>query len=167
MSQATRCVALQNAVAIAAHTKTSDVAAVLAIAEQMHTFLNSDEVQQIVPAGTPAAAPKPAAPAPVAAPKNPVGRPPKAKPAKTEEQLVAEATAAAAAEAEADDSPVATKEDAGKALNALLSANLRAQAVALLKKFGAASLSLIPADKYGEFVAEANALLPSEGELTD
>lgn len=88
---------------------------------------------------------------------------PAAKPAKTEEQLAAETLARVAATEAATEAEEtgATKEQAGEALNELLKANKKAQAIALLKKFGAASLSGIPADKYGEFIEQANDVLLS------
>lgn len=94
----------------------------------------------------------------------PAAKPTKpAKPAKTEEQLAAETLARVAATEAATEAEEtgATKEQAGEALNELLKANKKAQAIALLKKFGAASLSGIPADKYGEFIEQANDVLLS------
>ena len=86
------------------------------------------------------------------------------KPGKTEEQLVAEAQArvaateaqAAAGEAETDGP---TKEQAGEALQGLLTSNKKTQAIALLKKFKAQSLSGLAATDYAAFIEEANDIL--------
>jgi hypothetical protein len=87
------------------------------------------------------------------------------KPAKSEEQLVAEAAARVAATeaaADAEEAPTgATKEAVGKAVEAMLKANKRKEAVALLKKFGAESVSSLAATNYDAFVEEADGVLMS------
>jgi len=88
-------------------------------------------------------------------------KPPKA-PAKSEEQLVAEAQARVAATEQAveeAESSGPTKEQAGAALQALLAANLKPAAIALLKKFKVASLSGLAESDYEAFIAEANEAL--------
>jgi hypothetical protein len=84
------------------------------------------------------------------------------KPAKSEEQLVQEAAERIAkTEAEAETPAGATKEAVGKAVEAMLKANKRKEAVALLKKFGAESVSSLAAANYDAFVEEADGDLMS------
>ena len=108
-------------------------------------------------------------PAPTLA-KAKVGRPPK-----SEADKVAEAKArGAATEAEAekvDDSKLpgktmqeveteaASKAEAGAALQNLIAGGKRSEAVAMLKKYGASSLSGLKPEDYAAFIAEAEEVL--------
>lgn len=144
MSEATRAVALTEAVKVASAAQTFDD--VLTLAEQYHQFLVSDAA---VPAGTKPAADKPAATKPTTTAKGATTKPTTTKPpAKSEEQTVADA-----AEAGAEDGP--TEEQVGKAIADLLAANKRKEAVALLKKFGATSKSTLKPEHYADFLEEA------------
>ena len=152
MSEATRSIALQHAVQVAAGEGAD---AVIALAHKFHAFILHD-VQPTVPAGPTIAkgADKPATPAKVVAPKPAKAA---AAPAVSEEELVAKAIAEGAAKAEADGE--VTKEDVGKAIAEMLGANKRAEAVALLKSFNASSASGVPPGRYAEFVEKAQGIL--------
>lgn len=160
MSEATRAIALQHAVQHHAG-KVTDAGNVV---DTAHRFLNF-----IDPVSAEATDPAPAKPATAArlaaaaSAKPPAAKPAAAvakKPSKTEDQLAKEAIDKAAAEAEAEtEGP--TKEAIGQAVEDLLKANLRTQAVALLKKHGAKSVSEVPEESYQDFIDEANTLLMS------
>lgn len=164
MSQASRAVALQNAVALAVVLGTT-LAETLDSANLMNAFLNADEapaatveVKTTLVKGTAAVAADKAAAAKKATPAT------VKKPAKTEEQLAAEVAASqAATEAaqDAGDDLKELKERAGKATADLLAANLRDKAVGLFKKYGAKSVSSVPEDKLAAFIDEAEGLLLS------
>lgn len=164
MSEATRAMALDQAVkiVIAQCVKGADV---LPLAEQYNEFLTADSTNKT--AGATTAKPATTAAKPAAAAAKPAAAKPAAKPAKTEDDLANEAIAAQrereaaqdAAEAAGDGGP--TKEQVGEAINAMLAANLRKEAVALLAKFGAKSVSGVPVEKYAELVEEAEGLLVS------
>jgi len=147
--------------------------AVISAAEKFHKFVTADSVPQVAivkPAvhsapqaapkqteiiGKPATAPKPAAAAKPAKP---------AAPAKTEEQLVAEFAAEEAAKQAAADAAEATTaavtvEVVGDAIQAMLSANKRKEAINLLAKFGAKSASSVAEEDRAAFVTEAEAIL--------
>lgn len=88
------------------------------------------------------------------------------KPAQSEEQLVTQATTAAAEAAEkADDKPVVSKQDVSAAVAKMLEANKRTDAISLLKKYGAQSVSGIHEADYAAFVADAQAIVGSEADL--
>ena len=148
MSEATRAVALQHAVATAAG---EGVDAVLEAAHKFHAFMVSD-THPTAPA-TPATPAKPAA-----TPAKPAAKA-ATKPAKSEEQIVAEAVAKGAAEAEAAADAAPTKEDVGKAIQSMLQANKRAEAVALLKEYNASSASGVPPGSYAEFIDKVQGIL--------
>lgn len=145
MSEATRAVALTEAVKVASAAQTFDD--VLTLAEQYHQFLVSDAA---APAGTKPAADKPAATKPTTTAKGATTKPTTIKPpAKPEEQVVADAVEVGAS----DEGP--TEEKVGKAIADLLAANKRKEAVALLKKFGATSKSTLKPEYYADFLEEA------------
>ncbi len=167
MSEATRAIALTEAVKTVGAE--GDAAKILAVAAQFHTFLQSDAKPNASTSLAPVHAepPKnattktaaPAAAKPAAAKPAPAK---KAPPAKTEEQLAAEALAAAEAEQNAADAAGdagANKEAVGAVVAALLAAGQRNEAINLLKKFGASSVSGVKAEDYDAFVAEGNELL--------
>jgi hypothetical protein len=52
-----------------------------------------------------------------------------------------------------------TREDVGKAVESMLAANKRKEAVALMKEFGATSVSSLDAAKYAAFLEGAEAIL--------
>lgn len=175
MSQALRAVALSEAVKTLGSQATQSE--VIAVANLYLAFLSADEQQPAPPAPAPAPtppAPTPKAPAPKPAPKAPA---PKKAPAKTEEQLAAEALekanaeaaeaeAAEADEADGESKPKAlTKDDIAECVDKMLKAGKRPEAVALLKKFGATTVSGVKAADYTKFVAEANKLVP-DADLT-
>lgn len=155
-NEAIRAVALTEAVKTVGSEGADKV---LAVAAKYDAFL-AGTVAAAAPAasaGKPAAATKPAATKPA--------KP--TKPAKTEEQLAAEALAAAEAEAAAEGGEQEyTQDDVAAVVDGLLKAGKRPEAVALLKKYKATSVSKVPADSYAAFVTEGKSLLPSEEDLT-
>lgn len=142
MSEATRAIALQEAVKRFGDATATEI---LATANLFNAFLESSDTTKAIAPATKAVAPKAVRPA---------------KPVKTEEQLAQEAAAAEAAADTADES-APTREAVGLAVESMLKANKRTEAVALLKKFGAASVSALPLDKYIEFLEAAEAILLS------
>jgi hypothetical protein len=144
MSEATRAIALANAVAI--HGGKADAATVLETAESLHSFLMGDAVQA---ASQPKAATK-------AATKPTTAKPVKAKP---QPELEPEPEPEVEDDAPADGDDGVTKEACGEALTALLEANLRTQALALFKKHGASSMGSLSPAKYAAFVVDAENLL--------
>lgn len=157
MSVDTKVAALASAVQL----KLSPEATVAA-AKVFDAFLNGGEAPKAATAGKPATAGKKAA-------------------GKSEEEVVKAALEAQRAEAEAADAEgsedaqadggeetaeggiPATKEGVAAGIAKLLKANLRKEAIGLLKKFAAASASQVKAKDYAKFVAEVEKLLPSEG----
>jgi len=139
-----RIIALQEAIKLFAHpNRTGDV---VNTAESFLNFLQGADKQ----------------PAQSEAPVKPAKSPKQSKPAKSEEQLVAEAAERIAkTEAEAEVSTSATKEAVGKAVEAMLKANKRKEAVALLAKLGATSVSSLAESNYAAFIEEADAVLMS------
>lgn len=89
---------------------------------------------------------------------------------KTEEQLAEEALAAAEAESNQEDadeenaSIPRTKEGVEMIIAKLLKAKLRDEAITLLKKYKAASVSGVKEKDYVAFVTEGSKLLPAEGD---
>lgn len=139
MSEAIRIIALQEAVK---HTQLGEDP--LTNARDFLAFLIGSSQS----GAQPSVEPKPA--------KNKPGRPAK-QPVKSEEELVKEATVV---EAEPTcDAP--TKEAIGLAVESMLKANKRKEAVALLKQFGAESVSGLAQDKYADFLDEAQTVLMS------
>jgi len=130
-----RQVALSAAIQIAPSQPADTV---LGIATQVLAFLEG-KTEKVVdaPAKVKVAA-KPTAPKAAAKPTAP-----KAEQPKTEEPATAGVT----------------KEQASEALNELLKANKKAQAIELLKKFGAKNISTLAAEKYAEFVEAAEGIL--------
>jgi len=62
-------------------------------------------------------------------------------------------------EVEADEAPTVTDKEVGEALGAMLAADKREEAVALMGKFGAKSKSTLDKKFYAAFVAQANEIL--------
>lgn len=136
MSEASRAAALQHAAMI--HQGSGDPVAALETAEAFHSFITG---------GNGAAEPAPAA----AKPKVP------SKPATVTKPKVA---AKPEPEAEPDaDADAVTKEQVGEAIEELLNADMRKQAVALFKKFGATSLSSLAEENYAAVKEAAEGLL--------
>jgi len=161
MSEATRSIALTEAVKMV--PLATDFKAVIEIAEAFNTFLQDslcpDQVHSSPqPAKAEAAKPK----------KNTAAK----AAAKTEAQLAAEYTTKAreaqlTAESKArvaatEAAVTVTKQDVATSVELLLKANKREEAKALLKKFGANSVSSVPEDDYEAFVTEAKSLLTEE-----
>jgi tryptophanyl-tRNA synthetase len=138
MPEATRAVALQEAVKVSGASGYKDV---LLAAEAFRAFIEDTAAKVPASTTTPAKAAKAAA-----------------KPVKTEEQLVAEATAHAADE----DDVEAQKQECAGIIDALLKGGRKAKAIALLAKFGAKSLSSVPVESYGDFIIEGGDLLLTE-----
>ncbi len=142
MSEQSRNLALEMAVRI---SKDEDSTCnILTAANSFYAFLQ----------GTPDPQPSPSIEVKPAKAKP--GRPAK-QPAKSEEELVKEA-AVVEAEPESD---APTKEAIGLAVESMLKANKRKEAVALLKQFGAESVSGLAQDKYADFLDEAQTVLMS------
>lgn len=153
MSEATRAIALAEAVKYIGGNGGDPIAA----AESFLAFLERGAAAPLVKSHT---APK----QPTEATKPAVDKPKKdtaAKAAaKTEEQLVAEMTARVAkTEVVAEG---VTRLDVAKSVESLLKANKREEAKALLKQFGATSVSSVPEDAYEAFVVAAEGILNAE-----
>jgi hypothetical protein len=146
MPEATRAVALSEAVKVIG---AGDYGKVLVAAEAFRAFIEDSKAPASAPAPAKAApAAKAAAPAKTAA-----------KPAKSEEQLVAEATKH---EPEPDDAAEieAKRKRCAEIIDALLKAKKRAEAVELLGKFGAKSMTSVKPEDYDALIAEGEDLLP-------
>jgi hypothetical protein len=175
MSDATRAVALTEAGKLGLGTYPE----VLQAATAYNGFLTADSTPAA--AATTKAAATPAKAATTAKPATP------AKAATTVKKAVTKATnpedaaaaegleAAAAADAEADaeaetvdDGEIPESKEGVQAIIAkLLEANLRAEAIKLLKKFNAASATSVKEKDYGKFIAAGVALLPAESAEED
>lgn len=138
MSEASRAIALQHAATI--HHGSGDAQATLETAQAFHDFMSADSA-----AGKPAAT-KPAATKPAAT--KPAATKPK-KPAPPADDDAGDDEGTEAAEGEV------SKEDVGAAIEAMLNANLRPQAIALFKKYGAKSLSGVQPEDYAAIKQEA------------
>lgn len=160
MSDATRAVALTQAVHVVG---SEGGAAVLALAKSFDDFLLGDDKPAKVSTpgkepGKPATSAKPAA----------GGK----KPVKTEDDLAREAATTATSEEEgepeteaaAGDEYPATKEGVQAVIAKLLQANKRKEAIALLKKFGAASATGVKTKDAAKFIAEALKVVAPEQE---
>jgi hypothetical protein len=133
MSEASRAAALQHAAMI--HQGSGDPVAALETAEAFHSFITGGYGA--------------AEPAPAAKPKVP------AKPA-----TVTKPKVAAKPEPEVEpDADAVTKEQVGEAIEAMLNADMRKQAVALFKKYGATSLSSLAEENYAAVKEAAEGLL--------
>jgi len=116
---------------------------VLVMADLFLAFLNGGDAA-VKPAATkPAPAAKPAA----------VAKPVPKKAAVVETAVESEP------EVETDEAPTATDKEVGEALGAMLAADKREEAVALMGKFGAKSKSTLDKKFYAAFVAQANEIL--------
>lgn len=131
MSEASRAAALQHAAMV--HQGSGDPVATLETAEAFHAFISAGQD----------AAPAKAAPA-------------KAAPAKP----AAKTPAKAAPPVEPDPDEV-TKDQMGESIAALIEADMRKQAVALLLKFKAKSVSEVAAENYAAVKQAADDLLMS------
>jgi hypothetical protein len=128
---------------------------VVTIAETFLPFLKADASDG--PNKTSSAAAADPAPKKIAAKKTPL------KTRKSEDELAQEALDNAEAEQEDDEpAPAATKEAVGNIVNKLLKAGKRPQALGLLKKFNAASVSGVKPKDFAKFVAEGTKLLGAE-----
>ena len=136
MSEASRAAALQHAAAV--HQGSGDPVAILETAEAFHAFITSGSNGADI-----TVAPK-AAKAAAATPKQPAKPKPQPK-----------------TEPEEEDEAAVTKEEVGASIEALLNANLRAKAVALIGKYGAKSLSGVDPSNYAALKAAAYDLLMS------
>jgi len=155
MSDATRAVAISEAIKLAGFGDDRSVETVLATAKQFDDFLNATGETTPAKVSTPGKEPakKPA----VAA--KPAG---KKTPAKTEEQL-AEEVATPDEEAEGEPETPAEpdvvikfdKDGVQASVAKMLEANKRKEAIALLKKFGAASAGGVKAKDFKAFITEA------------
>jgi hypothetical protein len=152
MSEATRAIALTEAVKIGID-KGFSVADTIMAAGKLAAFLEADAT--VAFAATPTAAPAAAEP-------KKLGRPAKG------EKPAAPAKAAAPApapepepepEADAPAADAVTAQHVKEKITALVAANLRAQAQALLGNFGATSFSTLKAEDYAGFVNRADELL--------
>lgn len=157
MTEATRTIALQAAAQVLAGNGDADL--VLAAAEKFHAFVVADLVPPTASRATagsqkpqtlPGSATKPPGKAP-AAPK-PAAKPP----VKTEEQVADEALAGGG-----ENAYEANKEGVGAVVAALIAkgAEARKEAIALLKKYGATSVSGVKESDYEAFVAEGSEIL--------
>lgn len=172
MSDATRAVALSEATKLGL----GDAAATLTAAKAYNDFLTADNTPAAAaanPAPKTTAAAKATTPAKAATPAKTPAK--KAVAATAEDAAAAEGLAAAAdADAEADEAEEAAQADDGEIpetkegvqaiIAKLLAANLRAEAIKLLKKFNAASATSVKEKDYGKFIAAGVALLPAEGD---
>lgn len=165
MSEALRAVALSEAVKHGTQASFS-IGDIVETAEAFLVFLGgeSGSPAKVSAAG---AEPKPKATTAAAGKKTTTA---KKSTAKSEEELAQEALDSAEAEQEADaeveeqpeeDAITATKEGVGLVINKLLKAGKRKDALALLKKFGAASVSGVQAKDFKKFVAEGSKLIGS------
>lgn len=174
MSDATRVVALSEATKLGL----GDAAATLKAAQAYNNFLTADTTPAAAdPATVKAATPaKTATSAKAATPAKTPAK--KAVAATAEDAAAAEGLAAAAeAEAEADEAEEAAQADDGEIpeskegvqaiIAKLLAANLRAEAIKLLKKFNAASATSVNEKDYAKFIAAGVALLPADEESED
>lgn len=150
MSEATRAIALKHATDLAVARigdgSTVNVDTLLADAEAMHQFVQAD-------AGAP-----PKVSAPTADPPPPA--PPAKKPAPKPEKKVEAPKPAPEKKPEPAQEPETSKADKVRAVFAdMLKRNLRAEAVALLKKHNAGSVKGLAEESYDEVLAEAEEIL--------
>lgn len=155
MSEATRKAALEIAVTHHMHHKSMAPADEVAnTAEVFHAFITASDTPTDTPvkavAAKPKAVTKPAASKATPAKAAPAKKTPAPQPDEEEAEEAPEET-------EASDGP--TKEDVGNAIASLINSNLSKECGALLKKFGAKSLSGVAAEDYPAFMAEAEELL--------
>jgi hypothetical protein len=150
MSEASKAAALAHAAAV--HHGSGDAEAALATAEAFHQFITggAGDVGQSNSSTAKREATKPAAPK---KPAKPATKPvPPADDDVTDEE---------APDTETEDGEEVTKEQVGESIEALLNANLRKEAIALLGKFGAKGLSGIKPADYAKVKAGADNLLLS------
>jgi hypothetical protein len=170
MSDATRAVALSEAIKLAIAFEQGAKSEILDIARSFDDFLND--------AATPAtktssaAGKEPAKPTATKPPSKPAtgGK----KPAVSEDETIRKALEAqraeqAAADAAADENEATapTTDDVQAVIAKLLAAGLRNDAVKLLKKYGAASATGVKGANIPKFVAEATKLLPADEAADD
>ena len=144
MSQETRAVALAHAITF--HAGKAGLAGVLEAATTFNNFLNADSGVVLPNPVVTKEAEVNEAPAPKKA-----GRPPKAEKAEK-----------AAPEPEVEKEPEGpTKEDVGKTVEAMLAANKRKEAIDLMKKYKATSVSSLDASNYAAFIEDCESVLMS------
>ena len=147
MSQETRAVALAHAITF--HAGKAGLAGVLEAATTFNNFLNADSGVVLPNPVVTKEAEVNEAPAPKKA-----GRPPKAEKAEKAEK--------AAPEPEVEKEPEGpTKEDVGKTVEAMLAANKRKEAIDLMKKYKATSVSSLGASDYAAFIEDCESVLMS------
>jgi len=151
MSEATRCVALAEAVKFCAGAELSTA---MQTAQAFFDFLNNESPKTMQTHSTPTTSAKTPA---VDKPKKDVAA--KAA-AKTEAVLKAEMMERVKATETAAN--VTTREMVGKAVENMLKANKREEAKGLLKQFGATSVSSVPEDDYEAFVLAADGILAGD-----
>jgi hypothetical protein len=134
VSEATKAVALQHAVAI--HGQIGDHAPILATAKALDAFMNSENPSGAAKVATPAA--KPATPTTTTKAPAKVATPAKTAPKK----------AAPPADDDAPEADGPTKEEVGESVQAMLDADRRDEAVALFAEYGGKSLSTVPPENY-------------------
>jgi hypothetical protein len=148
MSEATRAIALAEAVKVGGD--------ILATAETFLVFLESGKAPLVASHTAPKQPTETTKPAGDKPKKDAAAK----AAAKTEAQLTAEM--AARVKATEDATPVVTREHVAKSVEAMLKANKREEAKALLKQFGATSVSSVPEDDYEAFVSAAEGIINSE-----
>src|SRR5208283_2173004 len=84
---------------------------------------------------------------------------PAAKPVKAAKPIASKPAPEPEPEVEADEAPTVTDKEVGEALGAMLAADKREEAVALMGKFGAKSTSTLDKKFYAAFVAQANEIV--------
>lgn len=157
MTEITRATALQAAAQVFAGTGRPDT--VLAAAETFHAFILTDAAPEQVSSRATTGAKTP--PSLKAAPAKPAA----AKPAQAPAPAKVEQPPAAA---EGDNAYLPTKEGVGAIVAALIAkgAEGRKEAIGLLKKYQATSVSGVKESDYPEFVAEGSEILASLADLT-
>jgi len=154
MSDATRAVAISEAIKLASFGEDRSPESVLAVAKQFDDFLNA--VSETTPAKVSTPGKEPAKKPAVAA--KPAG---KKAAAKTEEQLAEEVatpdeeTGDPETPAEPDVVIKFDKDGVQASIAKMLEANKRKEAIALLKKFGAASAGGVKPKDFKAFITEA------------
>jgi hypothetical protein len=172
MSDATRAVALSEATKLGL----GDAGATLQAAKAYNDFLTADSTgaepkPAPAPKATAATAAKPATTAKKTAAKAAATASPEDAAAAAGLEAAADADAAAdAAELSAEDDgeiPV-SREGVQAVIAKMLEANVRKEAIALLKKYGAASATSVKEKDFGKFIADALKLIPAaeESDLT-
>lgn len=149
MSQATRAIALDQAVKYGLAQKFNDVGAILDVAACFDTFLDP----AVADAATPAT--KTATPAPAETVKPATKAVTATKAANTGKKPAAAAT---------EPEPAFTKQQVIDAIDGLLKTGKKAETIALLKKYGAKSASSVKEEDYEAFLNGASKIAETEAE---